>query len=71
MLHKYGTIGAAWVMSDIFTLLQLGWLKAKLPSVYEWTMEVVTPISVGIHMLAVETWTLAKEVAVAIASNTS
>jgi hypothetical protein len=71
MLSKYGTLGAAWVASDVFTLLQLGWLKAKLPGVYEWTMEIVTPVSLGIHTLAVETWALAKEVAVAVASNTS
>lgn len=71
MINKWGSIGAAWVMSDVFTLLQLGWLKAKLPELYEWTMGVVSPISMGIHTFVVESWYVAKEVIVSVAGNTS
>lgn len=71
MLNKYGSIGTAWVASDAFTLLQLGWLKAKLPHVYEWTMDIVSPISLGIHTFVVESWAEAKEIVVSIAANTS
>lgn len=71
MLQKWGSLGAAWMMSDVFTLLQLGWLKAKLPEVYEWTMGFVSPISMSIHTLVVESWSVIREVAVSVASNTS
>jgi hypothetical protein len=70
MIEKWGSVGAAWVVSDIFTLLQLGWLKAQLPELYNWTMDGVSAISMGIHTCVVEAWGVVKELAV-IAVNSS
>lgn len=71
MFEKWGSVGAAWVVSDVFTLLQLGWLKAKLPDLYEWTMDGVSSISMAIHTIVVEAWHVVKELIVAITANSS
>lgn len=71
MLNKAGAIAATWVASDVTSLLQLAWLKQYAPGMYDFTMEIVSPISAGIHTWVVEGWTLGGEIIEAIASNTS
>ena len=71
MLGKWGSIGAAWVISDVFTLLQLGWVKVHLPEMYAFTIGVASQAANAIHVVCVEGWTVVREVTVAVASNTS
>jgi hypothetical protein len=63
--------GSAWIASDVYSLLQLAWLKQVFPHIYEGTMAFVSPIAMYIHVTALSAWAVARELAVEIAANTS
>jgi hypothetical protein len=70
-MKKWLPIAGAWVASDWFSLLQLGWLKGQWPAMYDGVMNFVMPISMGIHTFVVATWNVTKDLVLDIAANTS
>jgi hypothetical protein len=70
-MKKWLGLSAAWVMSDVTTMLQLSWMKQMWPSAYDFSIGVFSPISMGLHNLVVAAWAEASELAGALLVNTS